>query len=328
MNGKDAESLIAEGFPYPGHPAGSDGRPLVACFGETMAQLSPLLPGSLESADALSLNVAGAESTVALYLAHLGHRVAWVSRLGMDPFGARIKTILATSGVDTHWVDYDPDRSTGVYFKDPAAAGTAVYYYRAGSAASAMSPLLLSESLMVSIGLVHITGITPALSTNSAKMTSELFRRRKEHSYTISFDVNHRPQLWGDRKAAEELLGFANQADLVFVGLDEAEALWGTRTAEDVRALINSPAELIVKDGAVGATAFTTSGTIFEPACEVEVVEPVGAGDSFAAGYIHEKLSGSDHHRMLQTGHRFAAAALRTTADFVSPEEFISVTEH
>ncbi len=315
--------------PHPGPGTGTRGaagppaRNLVACFGETMAQLSAVPPDTLASAESLALNVAGAESTVALYLAHLGHPVAWVSRLGADPFGSRIAGLLAGDGVLTQWVEHDAGRPTGVYFKDPAPGGTAVHYYRAGSAASAMSPAMLRDDLLESVAHVHISGITPALSDSCNRLTAELFRRRGEHGYTISFDVNHRPALWGGRGAAGELLAYARAADIVFVGLDEAEALWGTSSAAAVRVLVDSAAELVVKDGPVGATVFASGRVTFEAAHAVEVVEPVGAGDSFAAGYLHQWLSGGSHPAMLRSGHLFAAAVLRTTADFVPPADIL-----
>ncbi|MER7273942.1 sugar kinase [Dactylosporangium sp. NPDC000244] len=288
-------------------------------MGETMAQLSATPPESLADARHLALDVAGAESTVALYLAHLGHPVAWVSRVGLDPFGTRIEALLRAAGVDTSWVTADPGRPTGVYFKDPAPGGTAVHYYRAGSAASAMTPATVPDDLRAAVHTLHITGITPALSDTCAAMTLSLMDPGPGRGYTVSFDVNYRAALWRHRDASGELLRLANLADVVFVGLDEARLLWGSPTAREVRTLIDAPAELIVKDGGVGATAFVGADEVFEPAVPVEVTEPVGAGDSFAAGYLHERLRGTAPRGRIQTAHRLAAAVLRTTADFVPP---------
>jgi 2-dehydro-3-deoxygluconokinase len=301
---------------------------VVICFGETMAQLSPSPAGPLEEADFLTLNFAGAESTVAQYLAHFGHEVVWASRLGQDPFGALIEKALAGSGVDTSWVQHDLLRPTGVYFKDPSPTGTKVHYYRTGAAAAAMSAGFLAPALLERADLVHVTGITPALSESCNALTKEVFALRDTHRFSVSFDVNYRPSLWGTRDAASELLAFANEADIVFVGLDEAHELWGAATPGAVRSLIHSPMELIVKDGDVGATLFTADQKVFEPANQVEVVEAVGAGDSFAAGYLHERLAGNDPGERLRTGHRLAAAVLQTTADFVAPKEITRVPEH
>ena len=292
----------------------------VICIGETMTQLAPPPGATLSETDLLTVNAAGAESTVAMYLARLGHAASWVSRVGADPFGGRILGMLRAFGVDVTDVYVDDHRPTGVYFKDPTPDGTRVFYYRAGSAASALSPDDVPWQRLDSSAIVHTSGITAALSTSTAAMVEALLAGRERHGHHVSFDVNHRPALWQDRDAARELLALARRADIVFVGLDEAEHLWGTATAAEVRALIPDPPELIVKDGALGATAFIRSAAVFEPTEPVDVVEPVGAGDSFAAGYLHELLRAGDLQQRLRTGHRLAAAVLRTTADFVDPE--------
>lgn len=306
----------------------SSGKRLVVCVGETMAQVAPSPSGPLAEARELSLNFAGAESTVALYLAHFGHDVAWVSRLGEDPFGRMIESALNQSGVDTRWVEHDRERPTGVYFKDPAPGGTTVHYYRAGAAASAMDSGFLPPGLLEQSRLIHITGITPALSEACRALTEQIFALRSTYGYEVSFDVNYRPRLWTGRDAPKELLSLASAADVVFVGLDEAQELWATPTPSAVRDLLPGPAELVIKDGDVGATLFTRDSEHFQPAQKVEVLEPVGAGDSFAAGYLHERLTGNAPADRLRAGHRLAAAVLQTTADFVAPEEIAHVPEH
>jgi len=116
------------------------------------------------------------------------------------------------------------------------------------------------------------------------------------------------------------LRDLANRADIVFVGLDEAETLWGTTTPEDVRALISEPALLVVKDGDVGATEFSVEGAVFVPAIPTEVVEAVGAGDAFAAGYLAGFLAGDDPVARLESGHRRAHLVLQSTDDMVGAQ--------
>ena len=101
------------------------------------------------------------------------------------------------------------------------------------------------------------------------------------------------------------LAELANAADLVFVGLDEARALWGTGTVESIRELLPDPATVIVKDGEIGATAHLVGGdSHFEPAPVIEVLEPVGAGDAFAAGYLHALILGRSERERLAAGPR------------------------
>jgi 2-dehydro-3-deoxygluconokinase len=143
-----------------------------------------------------------------------------------------------------------------------------------------------------------------------------VLERRRRVGLPVSFDVNYRPALWAPGVAAAELLDIARRCDLVFVGRDEAETLWGTATAAGVRDLLGPGPRLVVKDGAVGAHCFHRSGEDFAPVVPVEVVEAVGAGDAFAAGFLAAELAGETPTAALGQGHLFAAAVLATTADF------------
>ncbi|MGW5430340.1 sugar kinase [Streptomyces sp. NPDC004059] len=293
----------------------STGR--VVCIGETMAALAPDPPEPLESAGRLSLSVAGAESNVAMYLADHGIPVAWLSALGDDALGKRVRTAVSAAGVDVSYVRTDAHHPTGLLMKDPGPAGTRVHYYRAGSAASTLGPELLDHEPVRSAALLHFTGITPALSPSCRELvTKALATPADARPHAVSFDVNHRPALWPDGDAATVLRRLADRADIVFVGLDEAQGLWGTDlTVSGLRRLLPHPRILVVKDGARAATAFTGSGVHTVPALRTTVVEPVGAGDAFAAGFLAGLLRGLAPTRALRLGHITALSALQVTAD-------------
>ncbi|MFD4701898.1 sugar kinase [Streptomyces niveus] len=287
----------------------------VVCIGETMAALAPDPVAPLDTAELLRLDVAGAESNVAMYLADHGVPARWVSALGDDPFGRRVRERIAASGVDLSGVRTDPARPTGLLVKNPGTDSTGVHYYRTGSAASALGPATLDDPAVRDAALVHLTGITPALSASCRALVERALR--PERPYAVSFDVNHRPALWRDEPAAEILLSLAARADLVLVGLDEAQALWGPAltSADAVRALLPQPRVLVVKDGARAATAYVGPDTYTVPAPKVRVVEPVGAGDAFAGGFLAGLLRHDDPVRALRLGHLTAASALRVPAD-------------
>ena len=163
---------------------------------------------------------------------------------------------------------------------------------------------------------MHLTGVTAALSTNGTVLVKEALLRRPLGPGLASFDVNHRPSLWAAEDAAPVLLDLATMADLVLVGLDEAQSLWGIETAADVRRLIPQPERVAIKDSTVGATAFVgDSGPVFVPAPDVDVVEPIGAGDAFAAGYPQGHLLGLTEVGRLSIAHPMAAASLGVTAN-------------
>lgn len=291
--------------------------PDVVCLGESMVLVAPPASTPLRSATEAQLRVAGAESNTAQYLADLGHRVSWVSRLGDDPLGERVVSEVAASGVDTRAVVRDPAAPTAVYFKDPGPEGTRVHYYRAGSAASRMSAADLDAVAFRDVRVGYTSGVTVALSDSCAEAVSALFARTQRAGGLRVFDVNYRRALWSSNEAARVLREVARQADVVLVGLDEAAALWGTAAPEDVRELIGATGQLVVKDGEVGATLFDGPDRWFQPAAEVEVVEPVGAGDAFAAGYLSALLHGAEPDERLRLGHRTAELALGSVADHV-----------
>jgi 2-dehydro-3-deoxygluconokinase len=282
-------------------------------IGETMAMLTPTTLVPLVDAAELRLDIGGAESNVAMHLARLGHPVAWASRVGNDPFGRRIVDTIVRAGVDTSYVTVDQRAPTGLYFKDPAGFG--VLYYRANSAASRMSEEWLADVPVASARIVHVSGITPALSATCAGLVEAVIETAHRAGVLVSFDVNYRPQLWPVAEASRVLLSLARQADLVFTGRDEAELLWGTSAATDVRRLLPRPERLIVKDASVGATEFLGEEETFVAAPEVAVLESVGAGDAFAAGYLAAFLSELESGAALVQGHALAASALRSMLD-------------
>ena len=328
-------------------PPVRSGRPAVACIGETMVSFIPTRRAALDTAASAEIDVAGAESNVAMYLADHGVDARWISRLGDDAFGRRVLDRVRASGVEVSGVRTDPQRPTGLLFKDPGAGvggGTVVTYRREGSAASAMGPDVLEEEAARTADVWHLTGITPGLSDECRALVEAAVgagRTRRQQpgqgsarpAPAVSFDVNYRPAVWRGRDPGDLLRKLAQAADIVFVGLDEAQALWGAAAladAHDVRALLPDPRILVVKDGGTAATAFFGREHVTEPALHVDIVEPVGAGDAFAAGFLAALLQGRTARHCLRSGHLTAAAALRVTGDhgpLPAPEVFAELLE-
>lgn len=295
-------------------PSPASIAPEVVCIGESMG-LVTALGAPLAETETTALGVAGAESNVAVGLVSAGHRAAWASRVGDDPIGVRISTELEHRGVDL-WVTTDADAPTGVMFKDPGTESSSVYYYRRGSAASLMDPGFLDAAQLAGVRIVHTTGITPALSPSCRAMVDQLFIDARAAGALVSFDVNDRRPLWTMQDAAETLTRLADAADIAFVGRDEAERIWGTVTPAEIRAHLPNCGLLVVKDGEIGATAFHGDDEpVFVPAPRVEVVEPVGAGDAFAAGFLAATLEGAELAERLSAGHTAAARVLTTHGD-------------
>ena len=296
------------------------------CVGESMAALLPDVPGPLDAVESFAVSAGGAESNVACALRALGVPSAWVSRVGDDGFGRRLVGELARRGVDTSGVAVDPLRPTGLYLKETGGSGrdgdlgagrSKLHYYRAGSAASAMSAATLREPevarLVDGARLLHLTGITPALSGTCLEMVRAVLAAPRGRRL-VSFDLNWRPTLWRDRDPGV-LREFVNAADVALLGADEAEIAFGTGDPGELRALFPGPATIVVKDAERVVTALTADGAVSEPALAVDVVEPTGAGDAFAAGYLAGTLHGFDERRRLRLGHLAAASALVAHGD-------------
>jgi 2-dehydro-3-deoxygluconokinase len=297
-----------------------DENGVVLCVGEPLIALAPEPGDLLSDTERVLVSEGGAELNVAVHLARLGLRVRFAGRVGDDPLGRRVHAVLRREGVDASGLTFDPTRPTGVYFKQYASAATSFHYYRDGSAASALGDL--PDAASAGVRHVHLTGILPALSHSCRRLTERLMSERR-HA-TRSFDVNYRAPLWNPEAAAPVLRDLADQADIAFVGLDEARALWGTETPDNVRRLLPNVAELVVKDGERPALALLNGGArVSEPPVARKVVDPVGAGDGFAAGYLAARLTGMDVRSALRLGHTIAAGVLGAHGDHGDP-----TTEH
>ncbi|MFF9848928.1 sugar kinase [Streptomyces litmocidini] len=307
-----------------------------------MVAFLPSRAGRLADVPSFTRAIGGAESNVACALAAAGHRVRWVGRVGRDGFGDHLVDTIAGYGVDVGAVCRDPHRPTGVYFRtdeDRATDAHEVVYYRAGSAASAMSPATVPYDSVADARILHLTGITAALSADCLALMRDLTAPRPGRPL-VSFDVNHRPGLWRDGDAPAVLLELARRADVVLVGADEAAALWGCGDPDAVREVLAEPAVLVVKRGGEGAVAFERRAAGIRPvrrsrtrpeavrgrdtvtpvpAPRVTVVSPVGAGDAFAAGFLSGTLRGLDMTARLRHGHLAAAAVLTVPGDLARP---------
>lgn len=289
------------------------------CIGETMVMVTPELGERLASRPRCLLQPGGAESNVASLLAALGHDARWASAVGDDELGELVVSAVADAGVDVSLVERRSDGPTGVYFKDPSPEGTSVFYYRSGSAASLLDASVVDTWKQSRARVVHLSGIMGALSSTSLELLNHIVFERPFGGAVVSFDVNHRPSLWAAEAAAPHLRKLAQASDIVFVGRDEAEELWGTGTVEQIRTYLPEPRHLIVKDAEIAAVEYNEKQAHSEVSPVVQVMDPVGAGDAFAAGWLSGWLSGRDVRERLRLGHLIASRVLTSPTDFAPP---------
>ncbi|MGY1497930.1 sugar kinase [Streptomyces sp. QTS52] len=305
----------------------------VVALGESMVTFLPSRPGRLADVPSFERAIGGAESNVACALAAAGHSARWISRVGDDGFGDHLVGAIGSYGVDVASVRRDPARPTGVYFRtagDRATDAHEVAYYRAGSAASVLSAGNVDLAAVRAGRVLHLSGITAALSGDCLDLLWELTEPRQGRPF-VSFDVNFRPGLWADNDGPRVLLDLARRADLVFVGADEARDAWGLDGTRAVADALPEPELVVVKQGRGGAVAFDRDPdglvgledadcvSTHVRAPHVDVVAAVGAGDAFAAGFLSATLRGLPVRDRIRHGHLMAAAVLTAPGDLAAP---------
>jgi 2-dehydro-3-deoxygluconokinase len=321
----------------------------VTTLGEAMVRLSVPVGQRLELAAQLDMFPAGTEANLAVALARLGRRTAWVSALPDNPLGRLITNQLHMAGVDLSAVIWSTTGRIGTYFIEFSGPprSTQVIYDRANSLASQIRPEQVDWDILLDTRLLHLTGITPALSDSCAETVREAVRRARGAGVAISFDVNYRSKLWSPPAAAQALRPLMAGVDLLLCGQEDAQLLFGCGSGSDDQgpadgkrraaareAIVRDLAEqsqakqVVVTFGAEGAVAWDGSRFRHVAAVPVEIVDPIGAGDGLAAGIIHGWLDG-DLAQGLRYGAVMAALALSQYGDMImtTPAEVASLLE-
>ena len=291
------------------------GRVITA--GETMALVVPPSPGRLRHAASLSLSIGGAESNVAIGLARLGIPASWISVLGDDELGELVLHRLRAEGVDTSGVRRIADRATGLYLREEVAGRLRVYYYRSGSAAATLSPNAFDPSMLQGAAFLHLTGITGALSQECAEFLPWAATTARDAGVRVSYDVNYRSRLWEPSAAQAATEALLPLIDVLFVGHDEANALWGWETDTALEQLSKiGPSEVILKLGADGCAAMINGEQLTSPGFPARQLDPIGAGDAFDAGYLAATLWGWAPEKRLRAANAMGAFCVQNLGDY------------
>ena len=303
--------------------------PHITCVGEALAVLSAER-GPLESAKSFTRSAGGAEANVATTLAGLGISTSVITRVGDDGFGRFLTAHLAGAGVDASAVIVDPTRPTGLYIKERGGGSarpsdlpqgeSRMFYYRRGSAGGALAVEDLQrpdvQRVLHRTSLLHLSGITPALSDTARQAVAQLVHG----PHRCSFDLNYRPALWESPAGAADVLAECVRAsNIVLMGMDEAAAAFGVASPREIRDAFPEPEYLVVKNDSHHVIGFHKDDAVEVPALTVDVVEKIGAGDAFASGFLTGVVTGMPTDRALRMGHVCAAAALSSTDDAAIP---------
>jgi len=290
--------------------------PDVVTFGETMVLLTPPQPGRLRHATMLELRIGGAESNVAIALARLGISAGWASWLSDDELGEVVLARVRAEGVDTQQVRR-VSAPTGLYLRERLPRGVQVYYYRRGSAASAMDVGAFDPDYLDGARVLHLSGITLALSESSRACALWAAQEARNRGVMVSFDVNYRSKLWPPSDARPAIESLLPLADLVFVSDDEAAMLWDATDEALLYHLAGfGPSTVVLKRGAQGCLALAGGALLEQGAFPAEVVDPIGAGDAFAAGYLAGIVEQCVTQECLRIANALGCFAVQSAGDY------------
>jgi 2-dehydro-3-deoxygluconokinase len=303
----------------------------VVTFGEAMLRFSPSNFGRLEQAHSFEVEIGGSELNVAVGVARLGMASAWVSKLPQNPLGRMVRNRARELGVDTAHVIFTDRGRQGLYFVEYGAAprASSVLYDRGDSSISLIEPGDLDwRKILPKARLFHVSGITPALSSSAAETTGLAMKAAKEAGCLVSYDLNYRKKLWSPAEARKEQEPLMKYVDLFITTEEDAGTVFGIQE-EDYR----KAAEGLAKNFGFKAVAITlredlsvwknhwtaiaySDGKIYsDKTYVVEIVDRVGAGDSFSAGFIYGFLT-AGVEKGVQYGNALAALKHTMRGDF------------
>lgn len=303
----------------------------IVTFGEAMVRLSPPQFRRLEQARSLDLQVGGAELNTAVALSRMGRSTAWVSRLTDNPLGRLIANHAREAGVDTSQILWTREDRVGLYFLEFGAAprASSVLYDRKDAAIAKVAPGMVNwEKVFQNTRWFHLTGITPALSPSAAATSLEAIRFARKAGVTTSVDLNFRVKLWSSDQANRCMSELMAHTDYLITTEEDLERVFSIKGKDYEEAAALTAARFPVKAVAITLRENplvwrnTWSGMVWmnkqvlrTRTYEVEIVDRLGAGDSFAAGFIDGMLDG-DIQKALDRGVALSALKHSIPGDF------------
>lgn len=284
-------------------------------LGETCVVLVSKTGGPLRYSPEFERRLGGAESTVAVGVSRLGYSAGWISRLGDDEFGAYISGQMRSENVDVENVKHSDSAQTGVFFRENRTKGrSSVFYYRKDSAFADFSPEDINENYIASARILHLTGITPALSSSCRAAIEYAIDIAKANGVTVVFDPNYRSKLWKPEEARSCLEHLMLRADHVLAGQEDLAKLTGLNTEKECMKYLHDLgiSSVVLKLGRNGALLSTEDGVERISGYLMEnPVDRFGVGDSFAAGFNVGLLEGRSPREAITLGNAVAGWSIR-----------------
>ena len=294
----------------------------VVTLGEAMIRLSPPDFRRLEQASSFDAIVGGGELNVAVGVARLGLESAWVSKLPQNALGRMVRNKAREQGVDPSHIVWSSSGRVGLYFLEFGASprASSVLYDRANSAISTLQPGEVDwKKALDGCNVFHVSGITPALSKSCAEATLEAVKAAKAAGAKVSFDVNYRKKLWTPEEANACLVPMMEFVDFLITTEEDTGVVFGIRekSYREVAVKLNERfgfevvaitlrEDLSVLKNNWSAFAYANGQFHESRKYECELIDRVGAGDSFTAGFIYGYSTG-DVQKGVDYGAAFSA---------------------
>lgn len=297
----------------------------VTAIGESLVQFNPLETGPLKHVPLFEKHAAGSESNVIIGITRLGFKTAYITKLGHDEFSKYILATLRGEGVDVSGIKFMDGKNCGIFFVQrgyPLHWRSDVVYYRSDSATKYLTPEDVDSKLIKNSRVLHISGITPALSNSCREACLEAFRIAQGADVKISFDTNYRKKLWSEEEAKPTLIEMARNSDILLTDPDDARILMGHKPDQDpINALDEleklGPSTIVYKLGAAGGLAALSNGEKATSApIKVPLVDSIGAGDACVAGFLSGYLGGDNLQKSLDVASICSALTVMRRGDF------------
>lgn len=291
----------------------------IITIGDGLVSFNPGAKGPLRFINTYERKAGGAELNVAIGCARLGLRTGWMSRLGKDEFGRYIYNFVRGEGVDVSEVKLVEGYPTSIYFKE-LLNGEDInsYYYRQPSPTLSYRNEEINEDYLRQAKVLHVSGVFPAITKSNRDIMLHLLKLAKKNNVTVSLDPNIRLKLWSAEEAGETLRSYLPYIDLLITGEEEAEILFGTCEPDQVwKAAQNFGVDhVILKQGERGAVGFKNGESVYSPVLnQVKVVDVIGAGDGFAAGYLYSLINEMPLEKSLRFANAVAAHSIGVQGD-------------
>ncbi|MFG6147121.1 sugar kinase [Halobacillus sp. B23F22_1] len=302
----------------------------VITIGDAMVTFNPSHHGPMRFATSFERKAGGAEFNFAIGCARLGLKTEWISRLGNDEFGKFVRNFARGEGIDVTNVNLLDGYPTSLNFKEINEDGSGkTFYYRENSPTKALTEASFTEQTFTDCKLLHISGVFAAIDpSKNIPLLKKAAALAKNAGAIVSLDPNIRLKLWSKQQAKSSLTELLDYVDVLLTGDEEAELLFDTHDTKKVIEICKSYgiSTIAIKKGENGAVAYHQGETIQADAIPPsKVVDTVGAGDGFDAGFVYGLLQQWPLERILQMANVIGSMVVSVTGDNEGLPELESV---